>query len=82
MIKIYKIFGLLKELIDSSIKKVIPFMIVFFLWTLLFAYQFYILKSNTQDVQDFEGTNKVMGYFLLAFENGIGNIVPPTVEEW
>ena len=57
-------------------------MVIFMLWTGLFAEQFYILKSNTQDVEAFEGTNKLVGYILVAFENGIGNIVPPTVDEW
>ena len=25
---------------------------------------------------------QILGYVTIAFENGIGNIIPPTVEKW
>jgi hypothetical protein len=48
----------------------------------MFASQLYILRSNIDDVQGYEGTSAVVGYFILAFENGIGNISNPSVELW
>ena len=57
-------------------------MIFLILWTLFFAMQLFVLQSNKDDVEGYVGTSKGWGYFLLAFENGIGNISPPTVEVW
>jgi hypothetical protein len=37
LIKIYHEYGLLTELIAGSAKKVIPFLLIFILWTLMFA---------------------------------------------
>jgi hypothetical protein len=69
-------------MISQSIEKVIPFMTFFILWTILFAFEFYILQSNKDDVAGYIGTSKAVGYLLLAFENGIGNINPPSVGKW
>jgi hypothetical protein len=57
-------------------------MIIFVLWTTLFATQYLILKSNKTDVEGYDGIPTLLGYFLLAFENGIGNIQNPTVDVW
>ena len=57
-------------------------MFIYILWTMLFAMEFYVLKSNKNDVDGYEGTSQAIGYFFLAFENGVGNISPPSVEEW
>jgi ABC-type multidrug transport system fused ATPase/permease subunit len=57
-------------------------MTFFILWTVLFAMEFHVLKSNTQDVKSYEGIHEIFKYVIFAFENGIGNINPPTVEEW
>lgn len=57
-------------------------MTFFVLWDVLFAMEFYVLKSNREDVEGYVGTNTAFGYLILAFENGIGNISPPSVEEW
>jgi len=58
---------------------------LFMLYNCLFALELYVLKSNKEDVAGYEGLEHVQnlfGYFFLAFENGIGNIVNPSVEEW
>jgi len=57
-------------------------MVIFILWTGLFAIEFYVLRSNSKDAAGFEGVPTAVGYLLLAFENGIGNIQPPTVDVW
>jgi hypothetical protein len=60
-------------------------MILFVLYNCLFALELYILKSNQEDVEGYTGLKHVqnlMGYFFLAFENGIGNIANPSVEVW
>ena len=57
-------------------------MLIYLLWDALFAMQLYILKSNKAEVEEFEGINTAMGYMFLAFENGIGNIQSPTVDNW
>ena len=46
LIKIYLSYGRLTVLITDSIYKVIPFMMIFILWTILFATQLILLKSN------------------------------------
>jgi hypothetical protein len=60
-------------------------MILFGIYNCLFALELYVLKSNKADVAGYEGLNthtNLIGYFFVAFENGIGNIQNPTVEEW
>jgi hypothetical protein len=74
IIKIYKEYGLLTELIVKSIFEVIPFMVIFMLWTSLFAMELYILESNKTDAAGFAGINTGAQYLFLAFSNGIGNI--------
>ena len=82
MIEIYRDYGLLTVLIADSIYKVIPFMVLFILWTALFAIQYFILKSNQKDAEAYLGVESVLGFMFVAFENGIGNIIPPTVDSW
>jgi len=58
---------------------------LFMLYNCLFALELYVLKSNKEDVAGYAGLEHVqnlLGYFFLAFENGIGNIANPSVEEW
>jgi len=81
-IKIYEDYGLLTELIAQSIYKVVPFLVIFLLWNCLFAMELYILKSNLSDVEGFKGIPTAIGYFFIAFENGIGNIASPSVDDW
>ena len=67
LIKIYKEYGRLTVLITRSMYKVIPFIGIFMLWDALFAVEFYILDSNMDDVDAFEGVPKPLGYIFLAF---------------
>ena len=72
-------------LIEKSIAYVIPFAVLFMLYNCLFAMEFYILQSNKDDAAGYSGLGKAqtfVGYFFVAFENGIGNISPPSVEVW
>lgn len=60
-------------------------MLLFLLYNCLFALELYVLKSNKEDVEGFKGLGKhtnLIGYFFIAFENGIGNIANPSVEVW
>ena len=82
LIKIYLSYGRLTVLITDSIYKVIPFMIIFLLWTVLFSTQLNILKSNESDAQGYEGIPLGIGFVIVAFENGVGNIAGPTVDHW
>jgi hypothetical protein len=36
---------------------------------------------NKKEVGEFEELPVVFGYFLISFENGVGNIYPPTYEK-
>ena len=40
------------------------------------------MKSNKSDAESYSGTNLFVGYFLVTYNNGIGNINPPTVDYW
>jgi hypothetical protein len=51
IIEIYEEYGLLTELIVKSIIKVIPFMVIFMLWTALFAMELFVLKSNISEAK-------------------------------
>ena len=82
MIKISKSYGRLAVLIYDSIYKVVPFMVLFILWTGLFAVQYMILKSNHKDAEGYGGILTGLGFMFVAFENGIGNIINPTVDAW
>ena len=74
LIIIYQEYGRLTELISRTFFKVIPFMIIFFVWTFMFSMIFYLLRSNRPDVEAFTGLPTAVGYTLLTFSNGIGNI--------
>ena len=52
------------------------------LWTSFFGMEFYILKSNKTESEEFSGIHSAWGYFFVAFENGIGNIINPTISDW
>jgi hypothetical protein len=80
--KIYSELGRLSELLFQSFTKVGSFMFIFLLWTILFAMEYFILQSNLDDAAGYSGTSQSMGYFIVAFQNGIGGIVPPTVDAW
>ena len=55
---------------------------IFMCWTALFAMQFNSLGSNSADALGYSGVLAPIGYFFVAFENGLGNIAPPTVDIW
>jgi hypothetical protein len=57
-------------------------MTFYIIWTILFAAEFKVLKSNSEDVEGYAGVGWILGHIILAFENGIGNINNPTVENW
>ena len=57
-------------------------MIIFVLWAGFFATEFFVLKTNRQEAKDYQGIPNWLGYFFLAFENGIGNISSPSLNEW
>ena len=70
MLKIYSTFGLLSELLVRSATRVIPFMVIFFAYNTLFAFELYILKSNKESASDLgngmpsEGLKYMVGYFF------------------
>jgi len=73
-------FGLLTTLVIEVMKAVVPFLSYFFLWVLFFAVISIILGGNLGNAQGYKGLTLGLGYFLNTFENGLGNINPPTID--
>ena len=71
LIKIYEDYGLQTVLIGKVITDMVPFMMIFILWNVLFAYQLQILKSNDNKVGRIKGVPQYIGYWIVAFQNGI-----------
>jgi len=63
-------------------------MTIFLVYTSLFAMEYHILKINKEDAESYgngmptEGLRLALGYMISAFENGIGNINPPSLDNW
>ena len=55
-------------------------MFYFVLYTALFAELMYVCKVNRAEVEEFDRVPAVIGYFLISFGNGIGNIVSPSYD--
>jgi len=47
----------------------------------LFAELLYVSKSNKAEVEEFDQLPAFLGYFLISFGNGIGNIVSPSYDK-
>lgn len=80
IIKVYKSYGRLTVLMTKTLYQVIPFMVIYIAWTILFAFSLFVLKSSNSEAESYTGMPVSIGYFWVAFENGIGNINPPTVD--
>ena len=80
LLKVSKKFGIMTLMIAKAFKEVIPVLAIFILWTSFFAFQFYVLDSNVEEAKEYEGIPLSASYFLLTFENAIGNIQKPSFE--
>ena len=67
-------------MISKAFFEAIPVLSIFILWTIFFAFQFYVLDSNAEEAKEYEGIPLSASYFLLTFENAIGNIQKPSFE--
>ena len=75
---IYRTYGLLTQLVVSAFYQVIPIISIFTLFTCFFGIELYVLDSNRAEIEEYKSLPTALGYFFIAFGNGIGNIVNPS----
>ena len=56
-----------------------PFMAIYLFWIAFFATISAILGSNANNAEGFEGVPLSFSFFLVTFENSLGNISSPTI---
>ena len=52
------------------------------IWLIAFTLIFILLGANNDVGETYVHLNQFVGYFMLIWENSIGNIVPPTYLFW
>jgi hypothetical protein len=50
--------------------------------TAMFGLLFFVLQVNQQEVEGYPQLPSFIGYFLIAFGNGVGNIHEPSYTEF
>lgn len=75
-------FGMLVQLIKTSINDVKAFALFMFIWLMAFSLISMLLGSNDDVGETYVDIHEFVGYFLLIFENSIGNINPPSYGFW
>ena len=75
-------FGMLVQLILTCIRDIKAFTIFMMIWLLAFTLIFIVLGANNDVGQTYAHLYEFFGYFLLIWENSIGNINPPTYKFW
>jgi hypothetical protein len=69
------------QLITGVLKAVMPFLVIYLLWVLLFTLIALTLGANKDNAKSYNDLpSTFMGYFLNAFENSLGNINTPTFD--
>jgi len=63
-------------------KGVTPFLILYFLWVIFFAAMSVILGFNKELAEGYKGIPTWSGYILQTFEDSIGNISNPTINDF
>ena len=81
LLKVYRKFGVLVELIVKTIYEIYPFLVVFFMWDIIFAFIFKILGAYHEEAEGFPLLNNNIGYFFISFGNSIGNIQDPSFDD-
>jgi len=81
-LKMYEKFGMLVQLIITCFQDVKPFTFFMIIWLVCFTLIFMLLGANNDVDQTYVHLDSFVGYFLLIWENSIGNINPPTYEFW
>ena len=80
MLKVSKKFGIMTMMIAKAFIEAIPVLSIFILMIIFFALQFFVLGSNLEEAKVYEGVPLGVAYFLLTFENSVGNILRPSFE--
>jgi len=79
-LKLNSDLGLMTQLIVGVLGAIFPFLIIYLLWVLLFALISFTLGANKENAESYVGVPSIsIGYFLVAFENSLGNINPPSM---
>jgi len=81
-LRVYDKFGMLVQLIITCIQDVGPFLTFMVIWLLAFTLSFIVLGANSDVDKTYVDVGQFFGYFLLIWENSIGNINPPTYTFW
>jgi len=72
--------GLMQQLLIGVIKAFMPFLVIYLFWVLFFALVSITLGDNHSLALSYTGLPYIFeGYFMVTFENSIGNISSPSV---
>ena len=79
-LKLYSGLGLMTQLIVGVMNGAIPFLVLYLFWVGLFVLISYNLGNNEELAQSYSGiSTNFVAYFLVTFENSLGNISNPTI---
>lgn len=81
LLRVFKEFGMLIQLIQRVIVDSYQFFFFFFCWVALFSYLMIIAGSQV-DMKDYERVGAKLVYGLNTFRNAIGDIQPPVTTYW
>ena len=72
-------FGLLVTLVKTAVEEMMAFTSYFAIWLFTFVLLYKVTHQTAKDRSGFED-GSFFNYFLLVFENSIGNINDPTYD--
>jgi hypothetical protein len=70
-------------MIAETVISMIPFIVFFFMWVILFAILFWILQVEISDKEtDYLKLGNFIAYAIMTYRNSIGDISVPGYTNW
>ena len=74
-LRVFESFGFLVQMVGITIIKLIPFLVFFLLWVLLFTVNFQILRAEVKDEDnDYMNLAGFWKFFFMSYRNAIGDL--------
>jgi len=70
----------MQQLLIGVTKAFLPFIVIYLFWVVFFAIISINLGNNESLAKSYTGTGDVIGYFMVTFENSLGNISAPSMD--
>ena len=70
----------MQKLLVGVVTAVIPFLTMYLFWVSSFAVMSSTLGANKSNAEGYTDLTTFIGYFMVTFENSIGNINSPSID--